>query len=56
MDTSHQQQLFGHRGPDDANALVCRDEAHQYRDTTPGHLPRGSVWLADLGFPVAQGQ
>ena len=53
VDASHQQQLLGHRGRDDASASGGRDEAHQHGAAAASHLARNRVGLADLVPPVA---
>ena len=53
VDASHQQQLLGHRGRDDASASGGRDEAHQHGAPAASHLARNRVGLANLVPPVA---
>lgn len=52
IDTGHHEQLLGHGGGHDASTTGGRDETHQDRAATAGHLAGHGVGLADLVTPI----
>lgn len=53
INTSHHEQLFGHRGRHDASTTGGRDETHQDRSTAASDLAGHGVGLADFVTPIA---
>lgn len=52
INTSHHEQLFGHRGGHDASTTGSRDETHQNRSAATGDLAGHGVGLADFVTPI----
>lgn len=52
IDTSHHEQLLGHRGGHDASTTGGGNETHQDRATAASHLAGHGVGLADLVTPI----
>lgn len=52
VDTSHHEQLLGHRSRHDASTTGSRDKTHEDRTTATGHLAGHGVGFADFVTPV----